>query len=474
MDYSEAMALLEEAGSRRGIRLGLARMRRLMSLLGDPQDQVGMIHIAGTNGKGSVAAWLESILIAAGIRTGAYSSPAVFHPLEGIRTGGLPVSEERFARLFEKVCQAAEKMESDYGEPTRFELETACAFCYFEEEGCETAVLETGLGGDEDATNVCGRVLLSVITSVSMDHAGILGNTLPEIARHKAGIIKRGVPCVSSPQVPEVRAVLRECRELAEREEGFPPDGPVPGKTSDAAGKADPGITSDTAEETNPAGKGILFADSSVLKVISRDVSGTAVQSPEFGRLHTSQCALWQTENLQTVLTAVSVLKSRGLAISDEAVRSGVEAMRWPGRFEILQSRPWLIADGAHNPQGILGFRDSLNELFPDAPIALVMGVFADKDYHSMIRLLLTGEKGIGKRLVFAGAIAPDSPRALSADALRDELCAVSGISAEVYSSPSEAVRYAGKAVPAGGCIAVCGSLSFLKEIYQPGSRGKE
>ncbi len=424
MDYREAERYLKNAGTGRGMQLGLSRMRRLAGLLGNPEDRVPMIHIAGTNGKGSVAAWLEAILTAAGYRTGAYTSPAVFSALEPFRIDGAPITEEQFAALVSKAADACGKAPDAALEPTRFELETACAFLLFAEENCDIAVVETGLGGDEDATNIMSRTVLSVITSISMDHGAYLGNTTARIASHKAGIMRPGIPCVSAPQEASVRQVLGSMQ--------------------------DPAC--------------LLFADPERCTVLSSGPAGTVFTDRHFGKLTTTQHASWQRENLAVALTAAESLRSSGFDISDEAVRTGVAAMRWRGRFEVIGNPPRAILDGAHNPQGASGLLSSL-KCFPDGRnLAVVTGVLADKDYRGMIGRLFAGPEGIAGRTSVICTLTPDSPRALTAEALAAvyrEL--VPDIASRACGSVGEALEYACRSHPED-LILVFGSLSFLRE----------
>ncbi|MBR3644434.1 MAG: hypothetical protein IKN57_13120 [Parasporobacterium sp.] len=365
------MKYLEELGKTKGIQLGLSRMRALMEILGDPQKKIRFVHVAGTNGKGSVTAFLESVFISAGYRTGAYTSPAVFSYMEQFRVNGAAVSPEKYAYLVTRAVKAGEKISSVYGMPTRFELETACAFCLFDEENCDIAILEAGLGGDEDATNIIDTTAVSVLTSISRDHCRILGDTLTEIAAHKAGILRKGVPCASAPQEDEVRKeLLLKCRETG--------GGPIVFAAPE------------NMIHENDTESGVILSYRS-----SRDCTDAA-EEHVFGHISLQSKALWQRENLAVSLEAVRLLCRRGYEISDDAVRQGVSGMRWQGRFEIIQlydDGPGFILDGAHNPQGAAGLHKSLNKFCPDSPLIFVIGVLADKDYDGVIRELFLGRE---------------------------------------------------------------------------------
>lgn len=430
MDYAQARAWLEQVAKQRGMVLGLDAMRALLDRLGNPQDQLHFIHIAGTNGKGSVSAFLERILICAGYHTGAYTSPAVFDFCEPYRIDGMQISKDAFAACMEKIAAAAEETERETGlHPTEFEQETALAFLWFAQNHCEPVVLETLLGGDLDATNVVTGVVCSVLTSISIDHRRVLGNTLTEIAGHKAGIMLPKVPAVSDRQAEEAAAVLaKRAKELE-----------IP----------------------------LIWADPEQMREEEEDETGMTVSYREWQHLRVGQRALWQLRNLAVVLETVGVLRKQGYRIPDQAVRDGVEQMYWPGRFEVIPEAKLmdgsaavrLVLDGAHNPGGAKALRESLDHCFPRERRVFVMGVLADKDYRTVIRTLLPGVSN-------AIAIASDSPRALPAeqlaDAIREEFPRMSVCAAD---SVREALKKAVLDAGTDGIIVVCGSLSFLKDV---------
>ncbi len=422
MNYLEAREYLKEAAGKRGMVLGLSSMKRLMDYLGNPQEQVKFIHLAGTNGKGSTAAYLAQILICAGYRTGKYTSPAVFDFREQYQINGTWIEEEEAARLISRIAEAANQMEKDgFSRPTSFEQETALAFCLFAEKGCEIAVLETGLGGDEDATNIVTTTVCSVLTSISLDHARILGNTLAEIAGHKAGIIKKGVPAVTCQQKKEVLDVIQNrCEQLS-----------CP----------------------------LEISNTETMRIEAEDETGMTVSWGVYQNLHTTQRAIWQMENLSLALCTVEILKSCGWEIDEKAVRMGVEQMEWSGRFQVILGKPTLILDGAHNPDGALALRKALDYSFGDKKLIFVIGVLADKDYVSVLRTLLKTEYPVF-------TVASDSPRALPA---KDLANAVKKLfpAIEVWDTVSvkEALSLAKETAEEESVIVVCGSLSFMKEI---------
>ncbi len=422
MNYLEAREYLKEAGKTKGMVLGLSSMRKLMEYLGNPQDQVRFIHIAGTNGKGSTAAYLAQILCCAGYCTGKYTSPAVFDFREQYQINGEWIEEQEAAEFITQIAAAADRMEAEeFGRPTSFEQETAMAFCFFAKQGCEIAVLETGLGGDEDATNIVTTAVCSVLTSISLDHRRILGNTLAEIAGHKAGIIKPGVPAVLHKQSKEVMDVIRmRCEQL---------------------------------------GSLCMISDAEQMQIESEDETGMTVSWKDYKGLYTRQRAVWQTENLSLALSVIQVLKETGWKIEEQAVRDGVKQMEWPGRFQVISGEPDLILDGAHNPDGAAALRRCLDHSFSGRNLIFVIGVLADKDYQSVIRILLQKETRVF-------TVASDSPRALPADVLAEEIrLAVPRAEVSAAASVDEAMRLAKEAAKKDDMIVVCGSLSFMKEI---------
>ena len=352
--------------------LNLKRVTDVLSRLGDPHRRFRSVHIAGTRGKGSTAAMLESCLRAAGLRTGLYTSPHLHSFRERIQVGGKPISEGDLAAVVSR-CQAA--LDATPG-VTTFEGITALAFACFAEQGVEWAVVEVGLGGRLDATNVllpevCG------ITSISYDHMHILGNTLTLIAREKAGIIKQGIPVVSAPQVDEARVVFEDiCRErhapltLVGRDWWWEPNG------------------TDLRGQTFRAGKVAPWATSGIPADDGRSPSERATTGeywiPLLGR--------HQLANAAGVLAIIDILRSHGVRISDEAVRQGLAAVRWPGRMEVLRApdgEPPVVVDGAQNADSALKLCEALAQWFTGRGMVLIFGVSSDHDIAGMLNHLL-------------------------------------------------------------------------------------
>lgn len=362
-------------------RLGLDRIRELLDRLGRPQDRMRFVHVAGTNGKGSTSAFLSSILRAAGLRTGLFTSPFIETFEERIRVDGRSISLEDLAAVTLEVKDHAEAMAADTGDhPTEFELMTAVAIEHFARSGCQIAVLEVGLGGRLDSTNVIDAPEVAVITRIGLDHTALLGNTLAAIAGEKAGIVKAGSTVVSWPQEAEAMAVIER----------------VAADCGDALVNPDVSCL-----DVRPVEHRVTEAGEVHVRPFS--YCGESYETQLLGR--------YQPMNAALALEAAFALRLRGWDISDEALRAGVAQAQWPGRFEVLPSRddrPTFVIDGGHNAQGAQALADSLRDVFPDRKAVFVIGVLEDKDYPTMLEAVLP----LGSAFV---AVAPPNPRALSA-----------------------------------------------------------
>lgn len=345
------------------VSLGLERIRELLEALGRPQDSLRFVHVAGTNGKGSTCAFIASICQCAGYRTGLFTSPALYHFEDRIRVNGKNITAEELFDVTKDVKAAADAMSEH---PTEFELLTAVAFCHFARQGCDIVVAEVGLGGRLDSTNVIELPEVSVITPISFDHCAMLGNTLSEIAREKAGIIKAGAPVVSAPQEQAVREVIERS---ARRERS-------------ALAEVDLSVLDGTIDGFSYRGRTGL----------SSGLSGD-----------------FQLVNAASALDAVDVLQAAGWSISEEAVEQGLKCVSWPGRFEVVSEEPLVIFDGGHNVAGMEALVRALDGCYPNHHRIVLTGVLADKDYPNMADLLATAADEIV-------TITPPNPRALSAD----------------------------------------------------------
>lgn len=371
---------------------GLERISELCERLGNPQNDLKFIHVAGTNGKGSFCSMLESILRHAGYKTGLYTSPYIKEFNERMRVMGENIDNELLAKITTRVRPIADAMTD---KPTEFELITAIAFEYFKESGCEVVVLEAGMGGRLDSTNVIRNPLISVITGIALDHVAFLGDTVEKIAREKAGIIKDGAPVLYGGEDKAAGEVIR--------------------KVAIARG-------SDYRE-----------VNYFMLDIKSATLDGTRFDYRDEKELEIKLLGLYQPKNAAVVLEAVKLLRRRGLSISDEAVRQGLLLARWPARFEIIGKDPLIIFDGAHNPQGISSAVASIKHYFGNEDVYVLSGVLRDKDYNFIAGELAT----VASR---AFTLTPDSPRALGAEEYAEVLRG-KGVDARSYPSIKEALN---------------------------------
>jgi len=409
MTYAETLAHIFALG-RFGIKPGLARITRLLSALGNPQDAFASVHVAGTNGKGSTASMLSSILTAGGYRTGLFTSPHLISFTERMRTDGSEISEAEVTRLAGRVLAAAPEGS------TFFEIVTALAALHFAEAGVRIAVFEAGMGGRLDATNALDGVL-TLITPVSLDHTEYLGESIGQIAAEKAGICKAATPLVSARQHPEAaRVIERQARELG-----------------------------------SPLYRSGLDFEAS-WRQGSLHYRGIAVTLPE---LKPGVTGRYQSGNAGCALAAAELLAAAGFPLATEALVAGVERARWPGRMELIPGTPRLLLDGAHNPAGAAALAEALSEL-PRRRLLLVFGVMGDKELSGLLAPLLPLVD-----TVFA--VAPALERALPAARLAD-YCREAGADAREAGSVARGLELAREAAGDDDLIVVCGSLFTVGE----------
>ena len=409
MNYEQALSYIHSV-SWRGSRLGLSRTRELLERLGNPEAGLPFVHIAGTNGKGSTAAMLSSILTHAGYRTGLYTSPFISRFNERMQIDGQCIPDETLAALTDAIRPVADAMEDH---PTEFELITALALRYFADENCRIVVLEAGMGGALDSTNAIPLPEVAVITAMGMDHVRELGPTMADIARAKAGIIKAGGDVVSYGGNAEADAVIaRACAERHAR---------------------------------------LVQPDFSAIRAGASGLHGQDFSYLDWEGLHLSLLGRYQLQNAALVLTVVETLRKRGWRIDDEAVRQGLSAARWPARFELLREHPVFLLDGGHNPHGIRATAESLSELFPGRRVTLLMGVMADKELSGMLDSIAP----LAERCF---TVRPDNPRAMDAASLALRV-AERGVPAMACSSVSEGVGRAIEAAGPEGIVCALGSL---------------
>lgn len=423
MNHNEAIKYIEDTAAF-GTRLGLENISRLMSLLGDPQEKLQIIHIAGTNGKGSVAAYILSVLEEAGLETGFYTSPSLTDFSERIRINEEEISDDDVAYYATKVRTCAEEMEKNgSGSPSEFEIVLAMAFCYFLDRKVDIVILETGLGGRLDATNVIKRSLLTIITKISYDHMQYLGDTLPQIAYEKAAIIKPSGRVLVYPADKDVEEVIRkQCNE----------------KKADLYIAELPSERRITEQDLSSGRTGQEF-------ILSGETYSTLM------------AAAYEADNAALAVQAVRLLRDKTgdkyFEISDKSIYEGIKKTRWPGRFEILSSDPVIIVDGAHNEDGAAALAETIKVYFKDKRITLCIGILKDKQYEKMLRILLPlAEKVIACRV--------PNPRSLETAELKDIISRLTE-QTEILTadSPEKAVEIIEKLQYKTAAVVICGSL---------------
>jgi len=452
LGYQEARNFIEQT-TRFGSVLGLNNMRVLMEALGNPQDEIKIIHIAGTNGKGSVGAYLASILKKAGCKVGRYCSPAVFSPLECWQYDGRNITEEEYALYMSQVKNACDIVISKGIQPTVFEVETAMAFVYFKAMQVDFLLLETGLGGETDATNIIKNPVACVFTTISRDHMQFLGETLTEIASVKAGIIKKGALVFSAYQELEVEQVLNQKYAVVN------------------------GADSDELNSVSVNNK-ICFVDEKQLTLISQKPD--ELKFIYKGKTYTTYMAgLYQMKNVALVIEIARKIflelpEMSGIQIPDSDVmleektqeriiEYGIENTSWPGRFEVVGENPLFIIDGAHNKDAVKQLAATVENYFTNQPINFIIGILADKEHEEMLEVMMP----FANRVY---TITPPNPRGLDAKILAEE---VSRLHSDVIccGSIEEAIADAVSHSREEKCpLLAFGSLSYLgnlKEAYK-------
>ena len=420
MNYQECIHYLEEEVGFGSVP-GLERIKCLCERLGNPQQKLSVIHIAGTNGKGSAVAMLSSILKEAGYRVGTYTSPHLEKYNERFLINGKEISDEDFAReitLMKNICE--ELAAEGKAVPTLFEIVTGVAFHYFAEQKVDVLILEVGLGGRYDATNIVAEPLLSLIMSISIDHTDFLGDSIEKIAAEKAGIIKKNCPVVLYSQDVIVYNMVK-----------------------DAADRMDAPFYCLNDAEIDVASQTL---EGSVFSVKNKSMSLEKVELPLLGSYQISNCV--------TVLEACRVLKKRGLQLSEEAVRRGLKNAHWAGRMEICRKEPLVILDGAHNEDGIHQLAKSLSVYFRDKKVTLILGVLGDKEYHKMAEHILPHADSVI-------LTEPHSERKLDVFTLARS---ISNHNGTIYTEKEieDAYEKALSLTPAEGIILCCGSLYMI------------
>lgn len=342
MDYVESLQVY-------GSVPGLTNIINLCEKLDNPQKDLTFVHIAGTNGKGSVLSFVSTVLKEAGYRTGRYISPTIFEYRERIQVNGRMISQKDLCRLMEMVKAACEELVSENKpHPTPFEVETALAFLYFKEKKCDIVVLETGLGGAEDATNLIENTAVCAFASISLDHMGILGDTLTKIATQKAGIIKPGCQVVTGKQTEEVLRVLK-----------------------------------DTCEEKEVP---LQIADADLVTGLKSTLEKQRFTYGPYKNLEITLIGRYQVDNAVIAIEVIEALSKKGYPVSEKALRKGLHNATWPGRFQLLCKKPVFIADGAHNRDGAKRLAECIQFYFTNRRIIYIMGMLRDKEQEEVIQ----------------------------------------------------------------------------------------
>ena len=419
MKYTEAVEYMESLSSY-GIVPGLGNIRNLCEKLGNPQKDLQFVHIAGTNGKGSVLAYVSTILKAAGYKVGRYVSPTIFEYRERIQINNRSIIKKALCEYVERMKGICEELVAEgKPHPTPFEVETAMAFVYFKEQGCDLVVMETGMGGRQDATNIIENTLVAVLVSISMDHMQFLGKDLTAIAKEKAGIIKDGCQVVSAVQEPEVlRVIQRQSEELA-----------VP----------------------------VTVAEKQAKK-IRYGLEKQKFDYECYKNLEIPLAGKHQIDNAVLALEVVNALQKKGYSITEKAIRNGLKETEWRGRFTLLAKKPYFVVDGAHNEDAAKKLAESIEFYFTNKRIIYIMGILRDKEYEKIINLT----QGYADQILTVAT--PNQARTLSSYELATEVAKVHQ-NVTAVDSLEEAVEMAYLLAGKEDVIIAFGSLSFTGKL---------
>ncbi len=447
MTYQEAILYMEQV-QKKGSILGLEPIKVLLERLGNPQDKLSVIHVAGTNGKGSICTFLEGMYLAEGKRVGRYISPTIHCYLERFQVNGCYMQEGQFARLLTDVVCVLEALEVENQPlPTAFEIETAIAFLYFLEMNVDIVILETGMGGRLDATNVVSKPLCTVFASIGKDHMQFLGESIEQIAYEKAGIMKKDCPAVSYPNVPEVMQVLKD--HFAQVQVG------VKSSQMQDSGLHNYGLCG----MTEPVQ--FLTYDKSDVTILSETLEGSTFcyKCEEYS------IALAGRYQIYNAVTAIEVK----LMLDGCLKKDSLHNVKWEGRFEKLSDSPLFIRDGAHNVDGVFALRESLQKHFTNYHIIFIIGVLGDKEYDSMMKLLCPMADTIF-------TITPPSERGLSGEQLKEcvsqyceDVHVCENVDLAMQSARNVYDTYAKMKEPA--VIVAWGSLSYIGQLQLESER---
>lgn len=425
MDYKQAREYMTEINAYGSV-LGLTNIKELLKRIDNPEQALSIIHVAGTNGKGSVISYLSTIYAEAGYKVGRYVSPTICKYRERIQINNRYIEKNDFAEGITLIQKEAEEMiKAGFSHPTSFEVETALALWYFKRCSCDLVILECGLGGSEDATNAIEKKICTVFASVSRDHMGILGNTLEEIARAKAGIMRQGVPAVSMKQEPVVEQVLQE--------------------------------------KAAEMGTEIVFADVSEVNIVESDLDHQIFSykdGEDYENIEIGLVGAHQINNAVLALKVIQVLQGKGFLVKKEAVYQGFAKTKWVGRFTTIHRNPRIIVDGAHNEDAAKKLAQIIKEQLGGRKLIFLMGVFKDKEYEKIVR-----ETAPLASQIITFTI-PDNERALSGMELA---YAVSSYNENVTAADSlkEAVEMALLLAGKDDVILAFGSLAFIGRLME-------
>lgn len=420
MNYKQSLEFIDSANIYGSV-LGLDNTKTLLKKIGNPQNNLKIIHVAGTNGKGSVIAFCQSVLMEAKFKVGRYISPSVFNYMEHFCIDGDYISQDDFSQAATSVKAAVQSMiEEGFNHPTTFEIETAIAFYYFNKKKCDFVLLEVGLGGSDDATNAIDNSLISVITSISLDHTSILGNTTAQIAKVKGGIIKNNGNVISIKQDNQAQKVI-----------------------------------SDICKDKNAQ---LTTVEKDEIKNMVYDKYSLRFDYKQFKNIKAGVIGKFQAENAAVCIEIMLQLRQRGYEIEDYSIINGIANAKWSGRFEIISKNPMIIIDGAHNYDASKRLAESIELYFPNRKIVFIIGILADKDYNAII-----------KNTVYLAdtiyTITPDNSRALDGHKLKD---IIQPYNQNVFycEDIKKALSYAKENI--GDGIIICfGSLSYIGKIAE-------
>jgi dihydrofolate synthase / folylpolyglutamate synthase len=393
MNYEQTMSYITNT-AKFGINLGLSRTEKILEFLGDPHKKIKCVHVAGTNGKGSTTAMINKMLMDAGLKVGMYTSPYLEVFEERIQINGENISKENLSKVVTEVSKAVDKViELGYDEPTEFEIITCAMFYYFAKEKVDFAVVEVGLGGTLDSTNVmqafsneeAGGVMASVIVSISLDHTQILGDTLEKIAFEKSGIIKNGVPVIMYPQEKEAEKVIEKV--CAER-------GCQLIKVSNGSGEY--------VEEDKIDKNSLTYTQRVKIKTTENTYD---VQLALLGKHQVLNCA--------TAILTIEELIKQGVKIKKENILNALKEVKWIGRLEVIKNKPLVVIDGAHNIDGITKLKENVEQYFKYNKMVLILGILADKEVEKMVATIVP----LTDRVI---AVTPNSYRAENAEELKN------------------------------------------------------